>query len=189
MYSIENEYRNFEFQGVTYDNYLEDTVTNAGPGHIEGIELSLQKDLVELPAPLNGLGIYANASFINSDVEINVPGRPDNHVPFFNQANKIYNLQLYYQTGGFSGRVAYSYQGAATGSSFGSNPDLDNYRAPRKTVDAQLSYTFDNGLKVALTGSNLNNPANINYRNHDKFFVSSYEIFGREFRLSLSKSW
>ena len=85
--------------------------------------------------------------------------------------------------------MAYSYQGPATGSAFGANPDLDNYRAARETVDAQFSYTFDSGLKFALTGSNLTGPANINYRNHDKFFVSSYELFGREFRLSISKTW
>lgn len=189
VYSIVNDYRDYTFQGVKYDSYVEETVANANPGHIRGIELSVQKDFVELPAPLNGFGIYANAAFISSDVVIDVPGRPDGHVPFFNQADRIYNAQLYYERGGFAGRVAYSYQGPATSSSFGANPDLDTYRAARKTVDAQLSYTFDSGLKFSLTGSNLNNPAFISYRNNSKFFVSSYELFGREFRLSVSKSW
>ena len=110
-------------------------------------------------------------------------------MPFFNQADEIYNLQLYYERGGLSARVAWSYQGAATGSSFGENPDLDNYRAPRETVDAQISYTFGNDLKVALTGSNLTNHSYINYRNHVEFFVSSYELFGREFRFSVSKTF
>jgi outer membrane receptor protein involved in Fe transport len=110
-------------------------------------------------------------------------------VPFFNQADEIYNLQLYYERGGLSGRVAWSYQGDATSSSFGANPDLDTYRAPRETVDAQISYTFGNNLKLALTGSNLTNHAYTNYRNGDAFFVSSYELFGREFRFSVSKSF
>jgi TonB-dependent receptor len=189
VYSIGNEYKNYKFEGVTYDNYVEDTVANAKPGYIRGIELGLQKDFRELPAPFDGLGVYANASFIDSEVEINVPGRPDSHVPFFNQADKIYNLQLYYERGGFAARAAYSYQGEATSSSFGVNPDLDTYRDPRKSVDARVSYKFGSGTEIALTGSNLTNPANINRRKSDGFNVSSYEIFGREFRLSISKTW
>ncbi len=189
IYSIENNYENYAFEGVTYDHYYEETVANSHPGHIQGIEVSLQKDLNFLPAPLDGLGIYANAAFINSDIEIDVPGRPNNHVPFFNQADRIYNAQLYYEKGGFSGRVAYSYQGDATSSSFGANPDNDNYRAPRISVDAQISYSFNNGLKLSLTGQNLNDQAMYNYRNHDRFFVSSWERFGREFRFSISKTW
>ncbi|MBO9499190.1 MAG: TonB-dependent receptor [Novosphingobium sp.] len=189
VFSIDNDYRDYTFQGVKYDTYVESTVSNAGPGHIGGIEVSVQKDFVELPAPFNGFGVYINAAFIDSDVVIDIPGRPDGHVPFFNQADRIYNAQLYYERGGFEGRVAYSYQGPATGSSFGSNPDLDTYRSARKTVDAQMSYKFGNGLKLSLTGSNLTNPAFISYRNHDRFFVSSYELFGREFRFSISKSF
>lgn len=189
VYSIDNEYKNYSFEGVTYDNYIESTVTNAGPGYIRGIELSAQKDFKELPAPFDGLGVYANASFIDSEVEINVPGRPDSHVPFFNQADKIFNLQAYYEHGGFEGRVAYSYQGKATSSSFGANPDIDIYRDPRKSVDARVAYRFGNGVQLALSGQNLGNPAFISRRKQEGFNISSYEVFGREFRLSISKTW
>src|SRR5262249_40726167 len=154
--------------------------------YIQGVELSLQKDFNFLPAPLDGFGIYANAAFIDSEVEIDVGdfGAPIlRKVPFFNQADEIYNAQLYYEKGGLSARVPYSYQGDATSSSFSSNPDMDNYRAPRKSVDARISYTFDNGLQFYLTGANLTDLPSINYRNGSKFFVSSYETFGREFRL------
>lgn len=189
VYSIVNEYKTHEFEGVTYDNYIEETVSNADPGYIRGVEIGVQKDFRELPAPFDGLGVYANASFIDSEVEIDVPGRADGHVPFFNQADKIYNFQVYYERGGFSARAAYSYQGEATSSAFGANPDLDTYRDPRKSIDARVSYTFGNGTQIALTGANLGNPANINRRKSDGFDVSSYEIFGREFRLSISKTW
>ncbi|MBO9545448.1 TonB-dependent receptor [Caulobacter sp.] len=189
VYSIGNEYKNHKFETVTYDNYVESTVANAKPGFIRGIELGVQKDFKELPAPFDGLGVYANASFIDSEVEIVVPGRPDGHVPFFNQADKIFNLQGYYERGGFQARVAYSYQGKATSSAFGANPDLDTYRDPRKSVDARVGYTFGNGVQVALAGANLTSPANINRRKSDGFNISSYELFGREFRFSVSKTW
>lgn len=189
IYGIQNAFENYVFQGVTYDFYVDETVDNSNPGYIRGVEFSLQKDLNFLPAPFDGFGVFANASLIDSEVEINVPGRPDGRVPFFNQADKIINVQLYYERGGLSSRLAWSYQGAATGSSFGENPDMDTFRAPRKTIDAQISYTFANKLRLTLTGSNLNNPGYLSYRNYDRFFASSYEAFGRELRFSISKSW
>ena len=48
---------------------------------------------------------------------------------------------------------------------------------------------FDNGVEVSLTGANLTDHRALNYRNNDEFFVTSYERFGREFRLGISKTW
>lgn len=188
IYSVENQFENYLFEGVTYTRYFDETVENSNEGYIKGVEFSLEKDFTFLPAPLDGFGIFANAAFIDSEVEIDVGGTL-RQVPFFNQADEIYNLQLYYERGGLSARVAYSFQGDATGSSFGSNPDMDNFRSPRETVDAQASYTLANGLRFTVTGSNLNDAPPLNYRNNDEFFVSSYERFGREIRFGLSKSW
>src|SRR5262249_49455745 len=125
IYGIANEYENYEFEGVTYDHYFEETVANSNPGYIQGVEISLQKDLTFLPGPLDGFGIYANAAFIDSEVEIDVG--TVRKVPFFNQADEIYNFQLYYEKGGLSARIAYAFQGDATSSSFSSNPDMDNF--------------------------------------------------------------
>jgi TonB-dependent receptor len=193
IYSIFNEYQDHEFEGLTYATFFEETAANAEPGYIQGIEFSVQKDFTFLPAPFDGFGVYANAALIDSEVEINVGGDAAapiyRKVPFFNQADEIYNVQLYYDKAGFSARIAYAFQGDATGSAFGTNPDMDNFRSPRETVDAQVSYTFDNGVRLSLTGSNLNNQPALNYRNGDEFFISSYELFGREIRLGVSTTW
>lgn len=188
IYGIENQYENYNFEGVTYDHYYEESVANANAGYIQGIEFSAQKELSFLPAPFDGLGVYANAAFIDSEVEIETGG-VTRKVPYFNQADEIYNAQLYYEKGGFSARLAWAFQGDASGSSFGSNPDMDNFRSPRETLDAQVSYTFDNGVRLWLTGSNLNDKPALNYRNGDEFFVSSYELFGREIRFGVSTTW
>ena len=50
--------------------------------------------------PIRGNGVRPNISTgavpdVNSDVVIDVPGRPDGQVPFFNQADRIYKAQLY----------------------------------------------------------------------------------------------
>src|SRR5690606_31187739 len=115
IYGIDNAYEDYEFEGVTYNHFYEESVANANAGYIQGIEFSVQKDFNLLPAPFDGFGIYANAAFIDSEVEIDVGGLV-RKVPFFNQADEIYNAQLYYEQGGLSARVAYSFQGDATGS-------------------------------------------------------------------------
>lgn len=188
VYGISNEYEDYKWEGVTYDHFFDETVANAGPGYIQGVEFSIQKDFNFLPGLLSGFGFYGNATYIDSEVEIDVGGLV-RKVPFFNQADKIFNGQLYYDKGGFSARIAYSFQGDATSSSFSTNPDMDNFRSPRETWDARISYKFDNGLQLWATGSNLSNPANLNYRNGDERYVSSYEIFGREYRVGISKTW
>ncbi|HEV7690147.1 MAG TPA: TonB-dependent receptor [Hyphomonadaceae bacterium] len=191
VYSIQNQGEDFDFNGIHYDTYFQETVANSGDGYVQGIELSLQKDFTFLPAPFDGLGVYANAALIDSEVEIDVGdfGAPIlRKVPFFNQADEIYNAQLYYEKGGLSARIAYSLQGDATSSAFSANPDMDSYRSPREAVDARIAYTFDNDVQVSLTGSNLTDHKALNYRGSE-FFVSSYEQFGREFRLTVTKKW
>jgi TonB-dependent receptor len=192
VYGIVNEFQDYTFEGVTYDNYVDETVANSNEGFVQGIEFSVQKDFNFLPAPLDGFGVYANVALIDSEIEIDVgaAAAPNlRKVPFFNQADEIYNAQLYYEKDGFSARVAYSFQGDSTSSTFSANPDMDNYRSPRESVDARISYNFDNGMQLSLTGSNLTDHKALNYRNGDEFFVSSYEQFGREFRLGVSKKW
>jgi TonB-dependent receptor len=192
VYGLVNEFQDYTFEGVTYDNYVDETVANSNEGFVQGIEFSVQKDFNFLPAPFDGFGVYANAAFIDSEVEIDVgtAAVPQlRKVPFFNQADEIYNAQLYYEKDGFSARVAYSLQGNSTSSTFSNNPDMDNFRSPRESVDARISYNFDNGMQLSLTGSNLTDHRALNYRNGDEFFVSSYEQFGREFRLGISKKW
>jgi TonB-dependent receptor len=188
VYGVNNEYEDYEFEGVTYDRFFDETVQNSNEGYIQGVEVSVQKDFNFLPAPFDGFGVYANAAFIESKVEIDVGGLL-RKVPFFNQADEIYNAQLYYEFGGLSARVAYSLQGDSTSSSFSANPDMDNFRSPRESVDARISYTFENDVQLSLTGSNLTDHRALNYRNGDEFFVSSYEQFGREFRFTVSKTW
>ena len=192
IYGFREEAEDFEFEGVVYDTYVESTVQNADAGHIAGLELSVQKDFVELPAPLNGFGAVASIALIDSEVEISTPGREGESVPFFNQADTIFSAQLYYERGGFSARVAYAYQSEAIFDSLAGDAPQDIYRAPRDTVDAKITYTLPNKWRLSLTGSNLTNEPDLTYRNGDTFFIAQdpgYELYGREFRLGVSKTW
>jgi len=53
------------------------------------------------------------------------------------------------------------------------------------TVDAQMSYAFDNGLSVVLSGNNLTDePARIEYGVPG--LLGEYRIFGRQYYLGVN---
>ncbi len=187
IYGFNRELEDFEFLGVVFDTYEESTLSNADPGHIAGIELAFQKDLRNLPGAFSGFGVLANATFIDSEVE--VFQRPGEKLPFFNQADTILNAQLYYEKYGFSGRVAYAYQSEAIFDEIGASAQEDIFRAAYETVSAQLSYEINDQWKITLQGTNLTDEPDLTYRNGDEFFVAEnpgYEIYGREFRLGIN---
>ena len=187
IYSFRRDLEDFEFLGVTFDDYSEVTLNNAEDGHIAGIELSFQKDFVQLPAPFDGFGVLANASFIDSEVE--VFERPGEKLPFFNQADTIYNAQLYYEKYGFQARVAYAYQSEAIFDEIGSSVEQDIFRAEYETVNARLSYNLTPAFQISLTGSNLTDEPDLTYRNGNEFFIAEnpgLEKYGREFRIGFN---
>jgi len=187
IYGFNEQFTDFEFAGVTFADYNSSTVSNADPGHISGLEFTLQKDLLGLPSPFNGFGFLANVALIDSEVE--VPQRPGEKLPFFNQADSIYNVQLYYERERFSARVAYAYQSEAIFDEIGGSAQDDIYRAESATVDAKLSYMINERWEVYLTGKNLTDEPDLTFRNGNEFFIAEnpgYERYGREFRLGLT---
>jgi TonB-dependent receptor len=183
-----NETRNdFEFAGVVFETYESESVNNAEPGYIAGLELAFQHDWKNLPEPWGGLGFAANAAFIDSEIE--VQQRPGEKLPLFNQADLLYNLTLYYDHPRFSARAGLAYQSEALFDELGSSSRDDLYRAESLRVDAQLEYRFGEAFGMYLSGRNLTDEPERTFRNGSERFIAQdpgYEIYGREFRLGLS---
>ena len=99
---------NTEFQGQFIESLSVDSVRNADPGNIRGIELSYQQHFSFLPEPFDGFGVLINFTYISSSVS--VPERPGESFDFFRQPSKIGNAQIYYSKGGFEARLAYTWQ-------------------------------------------------------------------------------
>lgn len=66
---------------------------NGENGEIRGAEVALQRQLRELPFPLDGLGIYANYTFTDSDARL--PGGRE--VRLQGQARHVFNTALSYE--------------------------------------------------------------------------------------------
>lgn len=145
---------NIVYFGDEYESFRVTTQNNARRGTVTGTELTYQHDLSFLPAPFDGFGFTANASFIDS--EVGIFQRPGEKFPFFRQADKLYNAQLYYQKGPFEARIGWHYQGPAF---LQPGPDAfrDLYEAESETMDARVSYQFNRRFGAYVSVKNLTN--------------------------------
>lgn len=130
------------FEGLELQRLEIETFENADSGRVRGIELTAQEQLRFLPAPLDNFGVSANLTIVDS--ESDVIGRPD-ELPFFGQADTIANINLFYQQGGFEGRVAWRYRDE-TLAAVGGNADQDIFRDSFEQMDLKFGYRFGNGL-------------------------------------------
>lgn len=80
------------------------TFSNGSDGEITVLELACPQALSFLPAPLEGFGVMATITFLDSTA--NYPTRPGEDVPFIGQSDQVGNLALAYEQGKFFGRVA-----------------------------------------------------------------------------------
>jgi TonB-dependent receptor len=109
---------------------------NADAGTILGLEASFQQPFTALPPPFNGLGLSANLTLIDS--EVSVPER-EGKLPFFGQADVLYNIAPYYQKGRLETRVAWNYRGDFL-ESLRRSQEVDFYDRARTTVDVTATY-------------------------------------------------
>jgi iron complex outermembrane recepter protein len=117
-----------------------------GPGtSVNGAELSYQQNLTFLPWPLDGLGVLANYTYMQSH---------GGGIPLTGASKNNYTATLYYEKGRFGGRVAYTYRGKYYVSTEGTTKD-DVIQQPFGTLDANLTFNVTDHLSVILEGTNL----------------------------------
>lgn len=137
--------RNVTFDGLQFSSLSYEKPLNADRGRVTGLEFNYQQQLTMLPAPFDGLGFSVNFSYVDSSETL--PTRPNDKLPFANQAEKIYNAALFYEKGPIEARIAYTYTGAYV-LSFGSDVNSDDYQSERHIVDAKVSYRINRHFTV-----------------------------------------
>ena len=183
--ATETDVQNPFDQGPETLNRLERTQQrNADSGSVLGLEATYQQPFTFLPSPLNGLGLNSNLTV--TDSEVDVPGRGD--LPFFQQADLVYNIVPYFQKAGFEARVALNYRGdyLLALEDFRVN---DVYVDDRTTVDVNASYEFD-GLPVQPTllvqVENLTNEPEVQYGGGNEDRLLFHYLSGRTVTFGLS---
>jgi iron complex outermembrane receptor protein len=155
---------------------------NGAGGTISGYEFAYQQNFDFLPAPLDGFGMLANITLLDSSTSLTDPF--GNELPLEGLAETSMNAVLYYENNDFSGRISYTQRDdfLLFTSSLGGLPI---YNEEYTQIDASLSYDFgDSGFAVTLEGINLNDEAVVTFAG-DTSRLISYRNFGRRFALGV----
>lgn len=160
---------------------------NLSGGYISGLEfsLSLPGDLIH-PA-LDGFGLIANTSILDSEIEpqpgniVTVPGLSDN----------VTNITAYYENAGFEARISRRHRGDFLGEvqGFGAGRTLRTVRE-ESVYDAQIGYQFQagqfDGLTVLFQVNNLTDEEFATFNNGDQRQIIDYQRYGRTFLVGLN---
>ncbi len=145
---------------------------NGDLAEVLGVEITASKKFTFLPGFLNGFGVYANYTYVDSSSsytgllsdfdtgETIVATRQD--VPFVGQADHTANAALYYDKGKFSIRASLNYQSESL-LSFDVDPFFDFILEERYQLDANASYKFNKNLSLFFEAQNLTNAPVIEY--------------------------
>jgi TonB-dependent receptor len=175
---------NVTFQTITYPSVLLSQPANAGEADVTGIEVNYQQQFEFLPGAFSGLGIAANLTLTDSNVD--VEGRGTLALP--RQSDRVWGVQLFYQKYGFEGALAYHYTSAYL-DTVGASAAVDTYFNRFRRVDAKVSYALTPRLKVFVEGQNLNDETLWEYQGGRPDWLIGYEQYGRTTYLGLSANW
>jgi iron complex outermembrane recepter protein len=114
-----------------------------------GFELAADYQFTFLPAPFDGLGVTANYTKTDSELDSGIPAVANRKIPLFDQVEDTVNLSVYYDKGPWRARVAFLYRSESlfsydTTKSF----DLARYEAPSQSLDVSASYRFTRNWTV-----------------------------------------
>jgi phosphoribosylformimino-5-aminoimidazole carboxamide ribotide isomerase len=162
-------------------------INNDRGGYIRGFELAGTRTFSGLPGMWSGLGATASYSYTESEMEI-VGGDllgGDTTQPLPGLSEVVWSATIFYDWERFSAHVNTRYR-----DEFIQRIPVPGVPQPAKsldytTVDAQVSYAFDNGISVVLSGNNLTDePARIEYAAPG--LLGDYRTFGRQYYLGVN---
>ncbi|WP_169804990.1 TonB-dependent receptor [Sphingomonas asaccharolytica] len=162
------------------EGYLITRPYNGAGGKVKGVEILFQTPFSFLPSPLDGFGVVANFSYIDSSTSL--LDRKGQSLPFQGLSKVNYNLVAYYEKYGFGARVAYNYRDKFFDSVGPGSTAI--YYAPFRTVDASIRYEFGR-FTIFADGTNLTNEIQRRYVESPEA-TSFYGIQGRRFSLGFN---
>lgn len=156
---------------------------NGRGGTIKGFEVLFQKAFTFLPAPLDGLGVYLNYSYTDSDISVEENDNAVGAIQLPGLSKHVGNATLYYSKSGFEARVAFRHR-SEYATELG-DTDRILFTAPESVLDFQTSYEFGKdsplaGVRLLAQANNLTDEPFETYYG-DRRLQGRYERFGRRF--------
>lgn len=150
---------------------------NSEAADVYGVEIGFQHTFTYLPAPLDGLGVTANATFVDSSAGVDTA---DNSQTFALEGlGNSQNLVLFYEKGPAEVRVAYNHrneflQTLANGT--GGDPI---FVEPQGQVDVEARYSVTDNVAVFVEGINVTNEKTNRHGRFNNQFLAVVETGAR----------
>ncbi|MEL7042885.1 MAG: TonB-dependent receptor [Pseudomonadota bacterium] len=161
----------FDFQG--------DIAVNGGEATIQGVELGLQTPFYFLPGNWSNFGIAVNYTYTDSEFT----SASGETLPFPGSSENSFNLVGYYEQGGFSGRLAYTYRDEFLIDQGGQTENVQ-FNDEDGRLDLGLRYRFENGLRFSFDALNLTEEQNYKYYDTPQR-LEDIEVEGRIYQISV----
>mgnify|MGYP000740106636 CR=1 FL=1 len=163
-----------------YDFDVYQPVNAEGSYKVSGIELVAVVPLGMVVSALDGFGINANATFLDSSLtgesDLDIPTSP------VGLADTTYNATVYYENGPFQVRLSYNRKSAYV--EYIQNNMYPVYRDAYGQFDAAASYQLTPNFRVELKGINITDEPTTGYT-MDPSFPTMYEFSGSRISLGL----
>jgi TonB-dependent receptor len=170
---------------------------NSKGGSLKGAEIGLQMPFRFLPGPFNNLGLLANYTYVDSDIQYPLTSAADSPTiirPLVNLSKHAANATLYYEDKLFSIRGSVSYRsgyltnvpgrnGVSPPNAAAAQPTFNDVEGTNSTVNVDMSASFNITPKVALTfeGVNLTDEYVDQYIDSRANRLSVYHHTGRQY--------
>jgi TonB-dependent receptor len=191
-YDVTTEYRdiivNLDGQDITYPNVAHQVKqTSKDTSIIKGIEITAQKQFVELPEPFNGLGAkmawnYADSNFVTAEPAS--PGIvPDANL--FGFSRNVASASIYWEGDNTTVRLLWKYRSKYFQPNNLPFPDRSNrYVQDASYVDFSAKYKINSKVSVFLKGLNLTNTPQVMTRGNDTT-IADYSRSGTKWEIGV----
>ncbi|MGY0633358.1 TonB-dependent receptor [Luteimonas sp. A478] len=163
-----------------YDFDVYQPVNADGSYDVDGFELIAHLPLGSLHSSLEGFGI--NANYTSLDSSLAGESSLGIQTPMPGLADEAYNFTLYYDNDRFDARVSYNHKGEYV-ESLGYNM-YPIYRDAYGQTDISIGYRVTDNIKVSLKGINITDEETSGYT-MDPSFPTMYELSGRRVSLGV----
>lgn len=170
---------NVTIDGVTYSRVEFSQPQNGGKADIIGVELNYQQQFNFLPGLLSGLGLAANLTLADSNLDGN---------PFPEQSDLLGGVQLFYQKGPVDATIAYHHTGRAL-LALGDTRLEDQFNDNLRRLDAKVTVTLTPNLSVFGEAQNLTDEPTRQYQANNRDWVIQHERYGRSYAVGASFRW
>lgn len=145
---------------------------NGESASLWGVEVAVQNQLRFLPAPFDGLGLYANYTWTDSSAKF--PGRSGGDATLPGQSTHVGNVAVSFERRGFSARAAVNFHGKYI-DAVGETASADVYYDNHTQLDLNASQRISRNLRIYVDALNLtNSPLRYYYGASDRPIQEEY---------------